>query len=230
MRPRGRITADRPNMDVADCGSGWIASLYGVGEARKMKIHFSELIKSMATNKNACLTITSTNYITSPYYIVSTNNHIVSTNYIFSTKYNGLACNQVTLEEYGGKIRTDWFLAPSRNYALLGWKMDMPGSSHECVVEELIEPAPGVFYPKKAAFYVVGRNGKPSSLITYEGVSIVANDPNFSNDIFTIQWPTGTILRDEVLGTTFEISPPAGELATNLDSQVSGAKKAVSPK
>ena len=180
--PRGTISPDRPNMSVADCGSGWIASLYGVEENRKM--HLSELIELVRSMTNSTgFTIAYTNYLASPYYIAFTNNVvstncIVSTNFILSTNYNGIACVQLTSEEYPiridrvlsphsntqvwglAKIRTDWFLDPSRNYALLGCKIVMPRSSSECVVEELIEPAPGVFYPKKAAFYV-GRDGKP---------------------------------------------------------------------
>ena len=225
--PRGRITGDRPNMSVADCGSGWLASLYGVEEGRKMRLsELIELIKGMTNSAGFS---------------------IVSTNYIFSTNYNGIACVQLTLKEYPvrtGRIqdsscntqgwglaqaRTDWFLDPSRNYALLGYKIVMPcsGSSHECVVGELIEPAPGVFYPKKAAFYAVGRDGKPKSLITYEGLNIVANDPNFSDDIFSMQWPTGAMVRDEVFGTTFKISLPFGEETDRFDSQISAKQKTV---
>ena len=82
------------------------------------------------------------------------------------------------------------------------------GFSYECVVGELIEPAPGVFYPKKAAFYVVGRDGKPKSLLTYKGESIVANDPNFSNDIFEMQWPINSMVYDKIHETQFRIMPP----------------------
>jgi len=199
--PRGTIEGERPHMSVADSGSGWIASLYGVEEERKMR--FSERIRSM-TNSTG-FAIVSTNYMASPYYTVSTN-CVVSTNYIFSANYNGLACIQVTVEEYGGQIRTVWFLDPSRSYALLGCKIVMPVSSSEFVVEELIEPAPGVFYPKKVAFYV-SRDGKPRSLLTYKGESIVANAPNFSNDIFEIQWPINSMVYDKIHDTQFRITP-----------------------
>jgi hypothetical protein len=98
------------------------------------------------------------------------------------------------------------YFDPSRGYAIL---------FHEeygvlTTVDELSEPAPGVFYPRKATCEVRSNTGAPEHKTLYEASAVVANDPNFSDDIFTINWPISTRVEDRINGSQFTVGQTDG--------------------
>jgi hypothetical protein len=104
------------------------------------------------------------------------------------------------------------------------------GQSEESVltritVEDLIEPSPGVYYPSQAVAegFV---DGVPLNRSQYAASGVTANDTSFSDGIFMIEWPSGTVVEDKIANKVSVVSvesQPADEktqtwasLATNL--------------
>jgi hypothetical protein len=69
-------------------------------------------------------------------------------------------------------------------------------------VEQFVQVAPGVDYPTKAFAEGFLPNGDPITRSQYEASMVLANDPHFSEDVFTINWPPGiTIVTNNIAGS-----------------------------
>ena len=77
--------------------------------------------------------------------------------------------------------------------------------SIELTVQKLVEAGPGVYYPAKATWLTKYASGQPLHKRIYEASAVVANDPKFSDDIFTIKWPPGTTVYDDTSRTSFRV-------------------------
>ncbi len=112
-----------------------------------------------------------------------------------------------------------WVLDPSRGYAIISYE----GREGHSTVEKLVEPAPGVYYPARVTS--VSKDGRTKTI--YQASEIVANDPNFSEDIFNIKWPAGTEVDDEISGTRFTVGPSSDETERTISNQVEEVRAAL---
>jgi hypothetical protein len=140
---------------------------------------------------------------------------------------NNVRCIQLVED---GTYATTWYFDPARNYAILGCELSQTNGLvlARWIVDKLLEPVPGVYYPVKVSSYGSTQTGEPAWRATYEASKVVANDPNFSDDIFTIEWPEGTVVQDKVSGTRFTVGASAAETEKRIRDQVKKVKEAMS--
>jgi hypothetical protein len=100
-------------------------------------------------------------------------------------------------------VKSSSFFDPARGYAFLG-KEGFKGAqvAYRTTIMELSEPAPGIFYPRKALVeynYPLTRAEPPEDRHrgTFQATSIIVNDPNFDPNIFILQWPPGTAVYNQ---------------------------------
>jgi hypothetical protein len=127
-------------------------------------------------------------------------------------KFNGVACIKFEVVLPNGVPVTVCYFDPARGYALLEYER---GRGDGVVVEKrlidsLVEPAPEVYYPSKARTERMTDAGTVRERESYEASAVVANDPSFSDDLFTIKWPPKTRVRDLIATNTFVV-PEAGQ-------------------
>jgi hypothetical protein len=120
------------------------------------------------------------------------------------TIFKGTACIALQVLFQGKPVRS-WYFDPARGFSLLGAEdTDMRGRVIQSwSVEKLLEPAAGIFYPGKAEQIISNKSGEPMERAAYEATSVVVNDPKFSEDVFTIAWPTGTRVKDNIAHKEF---------------------------
>jgi len=164
------------SLGVASAASGWGYSLYGAYE-------HSGYISRLFTS--------------SP----------VTQLLVQKTSFNGIECIKLDVFISGLRTVTFWF-DPQRSYALIGCDNYYgDGSSsiaRSMIVHELSEVAPGVYYPTKATSQSNLGNGMRTRS-RFEASSVVANDPKFSDDIFTMNWPPQTRVRDLISSNSFVV-------------------------
>jgi hypothetical protein len=105
--------------------------------------------------------------------------------------------------------RQSWWFDPNRGFALMAYlyanKID--GVEHvisDIRVNKLQEIAPGVWWPIEATEESGPRepNG-PYKKIVYRALKVIANDPNFNENIFTLTFPKGYRVDDKVTGKKY---------------------------
>jgi hypothetical protein len=143
------------------------------------------------------------------------------------TNFNGASCIKLQW-----RIKTQsmtWYFDPSRNYALIGGERVKDGLIRESwTAERLLEPEPGIYYPVAVkSFSLYSASGQPKYRCQFGATDVIVNDPNFSNDIFTIRWPKGTLVRDKILGMTYTVGQSAPDVEKAIDAQVKRLKAAV---
>lgn len=95
----------------------------------------------------------------------------------------------------------------SRGYALMhksSWTADGT-KTFEMSIEELAEPLPGVYYPRRAWRRAFNKDGTPQHRTEYVAEEIVANDPSTSDDTYDFDWPLGTTVHDKTSNVVFEV-------------------------
>jgi hypothetical protein len=204
----GEIAAELPfSLRGGSFRSGWACSLYGWRE--KVKVVFSQYLEAV--------------------HDASKSNGAVQCS-VRSIRFNDMDCVSLSIQmalPQGVSQSEDWYLDPSRGYAILRYVRQGPFSGEELTVEKLIEPAPGVFYPVNATHLSKDQSGQPKAKAAYEASAVVANDPKFNEGIFTIQWPVGTFVRDKISGTSFTVGQSASSVGQAIDEQVQRVKAAV---
>lgn len=171
----GEITASLSPALRSECATGWQHSLYGIFEpyGGRLSLAFVHASRELVDLRTA------------------------------ETTYNGMKCIQLQYFIQSKLVHT-WYIDPTRNYALLGAQtIAGDGVTFHRSVDALAEPAPGVYYPKKAHTDIRAADGSNYEQSTFEATRIVANDPNFSEDVFTLNWPVGTKVEDRVGKKTF---------------------------
>jgi hypothetical protein len=181
----GEMTTNRPFFLEAGGGfsTGWPCSLYGCKDQLKRRL--SEYLERWKKSPLAQCSVS-------------------------SVQFQDRDCIKLVVEvrhpKFGQQKET-WYFDPSRGYAIL---FDEMGWGREVTVEKLSEPAPGVFYPVRATFQSQKHGDRPKTKAQYEASAVVANDPNFSDDIFTINWPMGARVEDRVNGSQFTVGQSDG--------------------
>ncbi len=124
-----------------------------------------------------------------------------------------------TGEQTRGHLSISWWLDPSRGFALLGHdniRIREDGServSTRIRVTKLKEAAPGVWWPMEAyGESRLSKPGEPYSRTVYRASSVVANDPNFDEAIFTVPFPEGYLIDDQIAGKKYRVGPNGKQL------------------
>jgi hypothetical protein len=128
-------------------------------------------------------------------------------------EFEGVECIKLGSGEtkYGHKI---WWLDPSRGFALLGHEHTnilKDGSQWLILrikVSRLKEVAPGIWWPVEA--YAESEPGphhsdEPYTRMVYRASNVVANNPNFDESIFTVPFPDGYLIDDQVAGRKYKV-------------------------
>lgn len=111
-------------------------------------------------------------------------------------KIRGVECINISLK--GKRYRESWWLDPNRDFALLkheNTRNDKDGSEvlvDSIDVRKLNKVAENIWCPVEVYFvtapFGIGNSWKRT---VYRAINVVANDPNFSDSIFTVPIPEG---------------------------------------
>jgi hypothetical protein len=128
---------------------------------------------------------------------------------------------EFTLEEFGGteciKIRSrlydvTYWLEPSRGFALRGKKsIARYEDGHEEIVKlvkvtKLKKVAAGLWWPMEVS--TISRPyapGQPWRRFVYRASNVIANNPNFDESVFTVPFPEGYLVNDQVNGRKYTV-------------------------
>jgi len=131
--------------------------------------------------------------------------------------------HKVVFEELGGiqcikaacladTAPTKWWFDPNRGFALLRYddlRKDKDGNERvisSIEVTKLEKVAENIWWPMEAYFIdCPPENGKPWKRIVYRASNVVANDPNFDESIFTVPFPDGYLIDDQVTGRKYTV-------------------------
>ena len=91
-------------------------------------------------------------------------------------------------------------------------------------IPELVQAAPGVWFPVRGIHE--DRNGGPNHhwRLLYHAAKVVANNPNFDESVFTVPFPPGYLIDDQVHGTSFQ-SGDIQKTEQTIDQGVNQLKK-----
>jgi hypothetical protein len=144
-------------------------------------------------------------------------------------QYEGVKCIQLTAA--GPREHYTWYLDPARGYAILGYERMTPQSPHavlsRLVMEQFVQAAPGIYYPSKGFAENFLPDGTPFARSLYEASKVLANDPSFSEEVFTIKWPAGVTILDETTGNIITVEGDENEIKQRIDRQVEEVKTGI---
>jgi hypothetical protein len=115
-------------------------------------------------------------------------------------------------EKKGSASQVYYFDAKS--YALIGYELRIGGTKQVTGfdVEELSEVAPGIWFPQKVTMYN-RMNGVQTGRGTWEAISVKVNSPDFSDDLFKIEWPAKTPVLDTATGKYIQMGDAPAQQA-----------------
>lgn len=137
-------------------------------------------------------------------------------------EFEGAECIKVALKGAKGPV-TIWWLDPSRGFALLGHKYitrlanDTARTASFMKVSKLKEVAPGLWWPMEASIvsapmesgetyeHFVHGSSNVYERFVYRASNVVANDPNFDESIFTVPFPDGYLIDDQVTSRKYRV-------------------------
>jgi len=109
-------------------------------------------------------------------------------------------------------FRQEWWFDPNRGFALLRFdnlRKDQDGNERvksSIDVTKLEEVAENIWWPMEAYFVdCPHETDKPWKRIVYRASNVVANDPNFDESIFTVPFPDGYLIDDQVAGRRYKV-------------------------
>ncbi len=199
----GLVTDERPEITAGGAfTSGWELSLYGWGDRNGYRL--SDVIAS------------SEKRLTSGGGTLSVQN----------ARFNAKQCVQLIIDD---SRRQTFYFDPEHGYALIGYKRSTLDGviMNKVVIEKILEPVPGVYYPGRATRSLFKASGEPREKAIYEASNVVVNDPSFDEEIFTIKWPPGTRVTDEIANFSFTVAKDVDELEHLLDLEVAETVAAV---
>lgn len=127
-------------------------------------------------------------------------------------EFQGTQCIKIDSAFDRHIVRTTYWLDPSHGFALRGYELvniQKNGSEwlvSRITVSKLKEASPGVWWPIEAsAESGPSRPGKPYRRFVYRASNVVANDPNFDEKIFTVEFPDGYLVDDQVTGRKYKV-------------------------
>ncbi len=102
-----------------------------------------------------------------------------------------------------------WVLLPGKSYAIQTYEtLNVEGKAMIRITgSNFLEPSPGVFYPMEGSRERFNPDGSPDSRLLFTAVEVVANDPAWSDDVFSLKWPEGTAITDHISGGYEWIEP-----------------------
>ena len=129
---------------------------------------------------------------------------------VIHQKLGEVECLKAAYIGVDGSSREEWWLDPNRGYALLKYaSVGIDPNGNEQVkslidVTNLKKVAENIWWPMKAYFVERPREvGKPWKHIVYQASNVVANDPNFDETVFNLEFPKGYRMHDEIAGKTY---------------------------
>ena len=195
LTPRGKVQAGR-QVGFNGFASGWINSIYGARDEGKESQKLSEYFEKISQL---------------PGLAVATSTSTV----------NSVPCVVVTVSK-AGNPREKWYFDPQRAYALVSKQKlnEQQVVTNELVVEQMVEASPGIFYPTRCTRIDRKEDGTPWRRLKYNATEVTVNSPSFSEDIFEMRWPAGTVVHDTVLDITFVVSDTEEELRKTIETQL----------
>jgi hypothetical protein len=197
LTPFGEIKRGQPSILRSDCGTGWTDSLFGALDEAGQRL--SDVFKHAERGLAAIRTK--------------------------QMVFNGVPCVQLEYLIHGALVNK-WYIDPKRGYGLLGGER-ATGTGivfQTWIADELLESAPGIYYPAKITTVSLSPDGHPLERSKYEAKSILVNDPNFSDGIFVIKWPPGTKVEDRIANKTFTIAGDEQAVTREASQQVAEAR------
>jgi hypothetical protein len=123
-------------------------------------------------------------------------------------EFLGVDCIKINSETY----HKSYWLDPSRGFALLGNKETgtyEDGSERIASfvkVNKLKKVASGLWWPMEISIESdPAKHGEPYKRFVYRASNVIANDPNFDENIFTVILPDGYLIDDKVAGKKFTV-------------------------
>jgi hypothetical protein len=200
LSPRGEIKSERSQSLDSECATGWAYSLWGAAEPTGLREPLS-IVFSPSIRQAVQLQAK-------------------------EATWNATKC--IELEYLLRGLRVSWYFDPARDYALVGGERAINGQViQNWTVHKFLEPEAGLHYPGMVKSSAWLPNGIAQSRSVYEASAVVVNDPNFRDDIFTIQWPVGTVVHDKISGITFTVGQSASDVDKAIADQVKRLKAAV---
>lgn len=127
-------------------------------------------------------------------------------------EFQGVECIKVDSTFDRHIARITYWLDPTRGFALLGHdniSIREDGSkrvSTRLRVTKLKEVADGIWWPMEAYSESEPRElGEPYRRTVYRASNVVANAPNFDENIFTVPFPKGYLINDQVTGKKYKV-------------------------
>ena len=127
--------------------------------------------------------------------------------------YQGADCIKISM--FSGK-RFYWFDL-ERGYAFRGYqdmKTDKEGHkviNSSIVVPKVVEAAPGIWFPTEATYLAaVGFNGRPGLRNIFKASKVIANDPSFDENIYTVPIPPNYVVEDRISGVRYRSTGKEG--------------------
>lgn len=109
---------------------------------------------------------------------------------------DGIQC--IKASSVGGSLQQKWWFDLNRDFALLKFedlRKDKNGNEQlysSINITRIKEVAKNIWWPMEAYFVEHSHNtDKPWEKIVYRASDVIVNDPNFNNNIFTINFPKG---------------------------------------
>ena len=139
-------------------------------------------------------------------------NTLVLSSFKFTQEmFQGVQCIKIASKGTQRYQKSQW-LDLKRGFALLGDKYTsiLEDGTERLVsfskVSKLKEVAPGIWWPMEAS--MVSRPyepGKSYERFIYRASNVVANDPNFDESVFTVPFPEGYLVDDQVTGRKYTV-------------------------
>lgn len=140
------------------------------------------------------------------------------------TMLDGTPCIEFQVILPNGIRALAYYFDPARGYAPL--KCERAGGdgvvAYSWSVQSLVEAAPGVFYPTSATREYTLHGGELNAQVMYQASSVVANDPKFSDDLFMLEFPPKTRVRDLITTNTYVVPSelPEQPVSGNTQDQI----------
>jgi len=130
---------------------------------------------------------------------------------IVREEYNDIQCIKFSLKK-SKSFRMTWWFDPSRGFALLKYenirilenRSEMLDS--RITIGKLKKIGDNIWWPVEGTIESDRRkSGEPYQRTVYRASKVVANDPNFDEAVFTVPFPDGYLIDDQVAGRKYTV-------------------------
>lgn len=128
--------------------------------------------------------------------------------FIFSRElFYGIECIKIATKKDVGE---SWWLNPTRDYSLLGHKFMGYNENGDTRIVSFVrvtnleKVANGIWWPKEALVEADPlKPGQPYKRMIYKATDVRVNSPDFDDSVFTITFPEGYTIDDQVTGRKY---------------------------